>query len=248
MSYPIKSEIKMIMFDLSGTTVYDDTGVRDCLYQAAVEFNLQTTPEEILNHMGTNKIHLYQFLLARSRGIKNDIRNFETDIDESTHDEAKKIYDHYVDLMIKHYKSQCKEVPGAADTFRWCHDNGILVATDTGFHGDVTSAIMDGLGWVRDGLVDLSVDLDMVPEGKGRPAPFMIFHAMTHFNIQNVREVIKIGDTPADMLEGYNAGCRAVIGVQSGPRPVTVWGQHWHTHVIDSVKDLPALIEGGHIV
>ena len=34
-------KISMIMFDLSGTTVYDDTGVRDCLYQAAQEFDLK---------------------------------------------------------------------------------------------------------------------------------------------------------------------------------------------------------------
>ena len=50
------------------------------------------------------------------------------------------------------------------------------------------------------------------------------------------------------MLEGYNAGGRAEIGVLSGPRPVTAWGKYWHTHVIESVKDLPALIEGGYIV
>lgn len=240
--------IKMIMFDLSGTTVYDDTGVRDCLYKAAQEYKLKVTPEEILNHMGTNKIHLYQFLIARSQGKDIDFRDFETQIDSSTFEEAKKIYDRYVTIMINHYRKEVREVPGAGDTFRWCHDKGIKVATDTGFHNDVTSAIMDSLGWIKDGLVDLSVDLDMVAEGKGRPAPFMIFHAMQHFNIQNVREVVKIGDTPADMLEGYNAGCRAVIGVQSGPRPVTVWGKYWHTHVIESVKDLPALIEGGYIV
>lgn len=243
-----KNEIKMIVFDLSGTTVYDDTGVRDCLYKAAQEFNLKTTPEEILYHMGTNKLHLYQFLIARSRGKNIDIRDFEKIIDPETYEEAKKVYERYTEIMIDHYRREVKEVPGASDTFKWCHENGIIVVTDTGFHHDVTSAIMDGLGWLRDGLVDLSVDLDMVPEGKGRPAPFMIFHAMQHFNIQNVREVIKIGDTPADMLEGYNAGCRAVIGVLSGPRKVTDWGKYWHTHVIDSVKDLPALIEGGYIV
>ena len=244
----IKSEIKMIMFDLSGTTVYDDTGVRDCLYKAAQEYKLNVTPDEILLHMGTNKIHLYQFLISRSQGNKIDFRDFETHIDPKTFDKAKEIYDRYVTIMIDHYKRECREVDGASEVFKWCHKNNIKVATDTGFHNDVTSAIMDGLGWVRDGLVDLSVDLDMVPEGKGRPAPYMIFHAMNHFNIQNVREVLKIGDTPADMLEGYNAGCRAVIGVLSGPRPVTAWGQYWHTHVIESVKDLPALIEGGYIV
>ncbi len=36
------SKISMVMFDLSGTTVYDDTGVRDCLYKAAAEFDLKT--------------------------------------------------------------------------------------------------------------------------------------------------------------------------------------------------------------
>ncbi len=33
-------KLSMVMFDLSGTTVFDDTGVRDCLYQAAQEFKL----------------------------------------------------------------------------------------------------------------------------------------------------------------------------------------------------------------
>ena len=48
-------------------------------------------------------------------------------------------------------------MPDTADTFRWCHERGIKVATDTGFHGKITEAIMDGLGWVKDGLVDCSV-------------------------------------------------------------------------------------------
>lgn len=239
------AKISMIMFDLSGTTVYDDTAVRDCLYKAAQEFNLNTTPEEILYHMGTNKIHLYQFLIARLKGKKIDIRDFEKIKDPDTYEEAKKVYDRYTEIMIKHYRKEAREVPGTSDTFRWCHEHGIKVATDTGFHRDVTTAIMDRVGWLRDGLVDLSVDLDDIPDGIGRPAPFMIYYAMTKLNIQSIHEVIKIGDTPADMLEGFNAGCRAVIGVLSGPRPVTVWGKYWHTHVIESIKDLPELIESG---
>ena len=71
----------------------------------------------------------------------------------------------------------------------------------------------------------------------------MIYYAMTQLDIQSVHEVLKIGDTPADMLEGYNAGCRGIVGVLSGPRPVEAWGAYRHTHVIPSVKDLPELIE-----
>ena len=237
------SKISMVMFDLSGTTVYDDTGVRDCLYKAAVEFNLQTTPEEILLHMGTNKIHLYQFLIARSQGKKVEIEDFEKTIYPETLDEAMKVFHRYSEIMVNHYHNGVREIEGAADTFRWCHDNGIKVATDTGSHRDVTEAIMDGLGWVRDGLVDIAVDVEHAPGERGRPAPFMIYYAMMQLDVQSVHEVLKIGDTPVDMLEGYNAGCRGIVGVLSGPRPVEAFGKYRHTHIIPSVKDLPALIE-----
>lgn len=236
-------KIKMVMFDLSGTTVYDDTGVRDCLYKAAQEYGLKTTPDEILLHMGTNKIHLYQYLIARSGGANIDFRDFEKIQAPETLDFATKVFHRYEEIMINHYRHAVKEVPGAADTFRWCHAHGIMVATDTGFHRQITEAIMEGLGWLRDGLVDISVDVEHAPHQRGRPAPFMIFHAMAQLDIQSVDEVLKIGDTPADMLEGTNAGCRGVVGVLSGPRPVTAWGCYRHTHVIPSVKELPQLIE-----
>ena len=237
------NKIKMAMFDLSGTTVHDDTGVRDCLFKAAQEYKLNTTPEEILQHMGTNKIHLYQYLIAKSKGQTIDFRDFEKIQDPSTLDFAQQVFHRYEEIMITHYRTEVKEVPGAADTFRWCHAHGIKVATDTGFHKAITMAVMDGLGWLRDGLVDISVDVEDVVGGRGRPAPFMIFHAMAQLDIQGVGEVLKIGDTPADMLEGTNAGCRGVVGVLSGPRPVTAWGCYRHTHVIPSVKELPQLIE-----
>ncbi|AVK97871.1 HAD family hydrolase [Lysinibacillus sphaericus] len=244
----MKYNIELAVFDLAGTLVEDNNGVRDCLYKAAVDYGLNVTKDEISNHMGTNKIHLYQFLIARTKGNFIDFKNFEVDIDNSTQDEAVKLYDRYTEYMIAYYQENCREIEGATETLKWCKENGIKVATGTGFHKEINSVIMESLGWVKDGLIDYAVDLDMVPEGKGRPAPFMIFKAMEYLNVQNVRNVIKIGDTPADMLEGYNAGCKAVIGVTQGSTPIEVWGKYYHTHVLDTVKELPALIESGKIV
>ncbi|MEI6196510.1 MAG: HAD family hydrolase [Verrucomicrobiota bacterium] len=237
------SKIKMVIFDLAGTTIRDDNGVRDCLHQAAAEFKLQTTPDEIQLHMGTNKIHLYQFLIAKARGADVNFRDFEKVQSPETLETATQIFHRYEEIMLAYYRREVTEIPGAADTFRWCHDHGIKVATGTGFHRQITEAIMDGLGWLRDGLVDISVDVEHTPQQRGRPAPFMIFHAMTQLDIQSVNEVVKVGDTPADMLEGANAGCRGIVGVLSGPLPVTAWGGYRHTHVISSVKVLPQLIE-----
>ena len=170
-------------------------------------------------------------------------RDFEKVQSPETLAPATQIFHRYEEIMLAYYHREVTEIPGAADTFRWCHDHGIKVATGTGFHRQITEAIMDGLGWLRDGLVDISVDVEHTPQQRGRPAPFMIFHAMTQLDIQCVNEVVKVGDTPADMLEGANAGCRGIVGVLSGPLPVTAWGGYRHTHVIPSVKVLPQLIE-----
>jgi phosphonatase-like hydrolase len=233
----------MIMFDLSGTTVEDDTAVRDCLYRAAVEYGIASTPEEIQLFQGMNKVHLYQFLIARSQGRQIGIEDLERTIDPATLPLALEAFAAYSRYMVDHYRNEVRAMPGAVDTFRWCRAQGIKIATDTGFHRDVTEAIMDGLGWLRDGLIDISVNVEDVPNERGRPAPFMIYHAMMQLDVQSVHEVIKIGDTPADMLEGHNAGCRGVVGVLSGPRPVEAFGRYWHTHIIPSVRELPELIE-----
>ncbi|MFH1933275.1 MAG: HAD hydrolase-like protein [Pseudomonadota bacterium] len=237
------AKISMVMFDLSGTTVYEKDGPLNSLYTAAQEFNLQTTKEEVLFHMGTNKIHLYQFLIARRKGRNIDIKDFERIKDLETYEEAKNIYNRYEELMLEHYRNELKEVEGASNTFKWCHEHGIKVATDTGFHHKINEFIMDGLGWIRDGLVDIAVDVEYTPVQIGRPAPFMIFHAMAELDVQSVHEVIKVGDTPADMLEGRNAGCKGVVVVLTGPRPVTTMGKYRHTHIIPSVAELPELIE-----
>lgn len=236
-------KISMVMFDFAGTTIDDRTAVRDCLYKAAVEFGLETNPDEVLMNIGTNKIHLYQFLIARSQGKNIAIEDFERIKDAGSYNPALEVFKRYTDLMIEYYRTGIRVMPGAEDTFRWLHDHDIKIAIDTGFHRNVAEAIVEGTGWVRDGLVDIVVDVEHAPGERGRPAPFMMFHAMMELNIQSVHEVIKVGDTPADMLEGYNAGCAAVVGVLSGPLPFEEWGRYRHTHIIPSVQELPELIE-----
>ena len=51
--------------------------------------------------------------------------------------------------------------------------------------------------------------------GSGRPAPFMIYENMRKFNVYPVSEVVKVGDTVMDILEGVNAGVWTV-GILEG--------------------------------
>jgi len=231
-----------VVFDLSGTTVEDDNAVAKSLYQAALEFNLPVTLEEFEQSIGTNKIHLYQYFIARNQGKNLRFEDFEKYRFPEIEEEAGMLFKRYSEIMIGYYRHNVKAMEGAESTFEWLHGKGIKVATDTGFHSDVTSAIMERLQWVDRGLIDICVDVEST-DGVGRPAPYMIFHAMQKLGIQSVHEVIKVGDTPADLLSGYNAGCIVNIGVLSGANSRTILEKYSHTHILMSVKELPSLIE-----
>jgi phosphoglycolate phosphatase-like HAD superfamily hydrolase len=71
----------------------------------------------------------------------------------------------------------------------------------------------------------------------------MIFRAMEAARVDNVREVLNVGDTPLDIQSGYRAGVLGVIGVLSGIHKKDRLLQESPSHLISSVADLPALIE-----
>jgi phosphoglycolate phosphatase-like HAD superfamily hydrolase len=76
----------------------------------------------------------------------------------------------------------------------------------------------------------------------GRPAPFMIFHAMEAARITNVGQVVAVGDTPLDLQSGNNAGVRGVVGVLTGAGTAEALRKERHTHILDSVASLPKLL------
>jgi phosphonatase-like hydrolase len=233
--------IKLVVFDLSGTTVSDDNAVAKCLHQAAIQFGLTATLEDFEKTIGTNKIHLYEFMIARQEGKNLDIRDLEHVRFESYHEKALQIFDYYSELMVEFYRNEVKPMPAAESVFEWCHQHNIKVCTDTGFHRDVSNAIMEGLSWIERGLIDLHLDVEDT-NGIGRPAPYLIHKAMYELGIQSVHHVLKIGDTPADLLSGYHAGCKGNVGVLSGANTEETLKQYPHTHIIPSVAELPELI------
>jgi len=236
------SKISLVVFDLSGTTVSDDNAVAKCLHQAAIDLGLNVPLEDFEKTIGTNKIHLYQFMIAKSNGEEVDIAKLEKYDFPQYNEKAMEIFRHYSVLMVDHYRNEVRAMPGAEDVFRWCKEKGIHVVTDTGFHRDVNDAIMEGLQWRERGLVELALDVEDT-NGVGRPSPFLIFTAMQRLGVQNIHEVIKIGDTPADLLSGYHAGCIGNIGVLSGANSRETLEKYPHTHIIQSVAELPSLIE-----
>ncbi len=236
------TKIKLAVFDLSGTTVNDHNAVANSLWQAATEAGLEVTLDDFQQSIGTNKIHMYQYLIAKNNGMQVSLRHLEQYHFPDFYDQAVKLFERYSKIMIDYYQHHLQAMDGTEEVFDWCRTKDIKIATDTGFHREINDAIQQGLKWVERQIVDLAVDIDHV-KGIGRPAPFMIFHIMKELNIQSVHEVIKIGDTPADLYSGFHAGCKGNIGVLSGANTEEVLIQHPHTHIINSILELPRLIE-----
>ena len=70
----------------------------------------------------------------------------------------------------------------------------------------------------------------------------MIHHLMKQCGVSDAARVAKVGDTPADLTQGHNAGCGLVVGVTRGTHTREELAHHPHTHLIEMVADLPALL------
>ncbi len=89
-------------------------------------------------------------------------------------------------------------------------------------------------------MLDASITSDEVE--RGRPHPFMIRALMQRLGVNDPSHVAKVGDAPADLLEGKNAGCGLVIGVTYGSSTREQLAQHPHDHLIEALVELPPLL------
>jgi phosphoglycolate phosphatase-like HAD superfamily hydrolase len=104
---------------------------------------------------------------------------------------------------------------------------------------DVTDAILERTGWVRSGLVDAVVTSDEVRHG--RPAPDMILAIQQRLGLRAPR-FAKVGDTAADLAEGFAAGASWNIGVTYGSSDRATLACSPHTHLIDRLDEVLAVV------
>ena len=237
------SPIKLVVFDMAGTTVQDKKEVETCFARACEVTNLNVSEERILALQGYSKIEVFRLLWSEK-------------IDKNHPEYAEKVtysYDYFRTILEDHYKeNEIFPTEGCLEIFDFLRKNDIKIALTTGFYRKVVNIILEKLGWL-DGLgnnyvnnsgksiIDVSIASDEVQ--KGRPEPFMIQKAMKLIGISDPYEVINIGDTPSDLKSGVRAGCRLSLGVTNGT----------HTHdqlklirndgLLNSVAELKDIIQ-----
>lgn len=223
-------DIRLVVFDMAGTTVHDEDSVNRCLREALAAAGLEVTPEQVNAVMGIFKPVAIRMLIEESS--QKDRLAGQVDA----------IHDDFVARSVRFYQEDPSvyEVPGALKTFKILRDAGIQVALDTGFNRQITDVILDRLGWSNNPLISSTITSDEV--ARGRPHPDMIRALMARLGIDDPRSVAKLGDTPVDLAEGMSAECGLVVGVTEGTHTREQLEPHPHTHLIGSVVDLPGLL------
>lgn len=225
--------IKLVVFDMAGTTVKDANNVHEALQKALDRAGFHFSIEEINPYMGIPKPLAIKYLLEK-RPTAHHLREDEKFI--------AKVHEDFIKEMIYFYETspEVGEKPYASDVFKKLKAKEIKVALDTGFSRDIADVIIKRLGWGNGDLVDFSVTSDEVTNG--RPYPDLIFKAMEISGITDSKEVAKVGDTSSDIQEGRAANCKYIIGITSGAFSREDLEKEPYTHLIDNLDELMEII------
>jgi phosphonatase-like hydrolase len=197
-------KIKLVVFDMSGTTIEDKNEVLDCFQVALRQTGLEHDKTNINTMMGWSKIEVFRHFWTEELGKRTEFLEFK----------AQESFGVFRQLL-EHYYAQNTMQPteGCLETFAFLRERGIKIALNTGFYRKVVDILLKQMDWKIGHDIDFVIASDEVP--RGRPESFMIKAAMRRFGIKDPQEVIKIGDTPVDLEEGRNAGC-LTFGLTNG--------------------------------
>lgn len=237
-----KNKIKLVAFDMAGTTVRDEHEVEHCFRQAALQTGLEMSEAETLAVQGWAKRFVFETYWERQLGQRGE--HWLQQVDHSFHT--------FTQILENHYLTQpIVPTEGALEVFAFLREQGIKIALTTGFYRKVTDIILKRLGWLQglneqylntgNALIDCSISSDQV--ANGRPAPDMIFLAMRLLEIDSATNVLSIGDTPSDIQAGQNAQLEHSLAVANGTHPAELLLPHHPTKMLDNIRDLILYLE-----
>jgi len=217
--------IELVVLDLVGTLVADDGQVEQAFESALSAHGLAMDGERLTDVRGLRK--------------RDAIRRLTESSGERAPALAEQVYEGFkARLSLAYRERPPRMLPGAAEFLEWAAERGVKVAVNTGLDRDLAGLLLAGFRRA----IDAVVTGDDVAES--RPAPDLIFRAMETTRVFSVNSVAVVGDTAADLRAGGNAGVRLNIGALSGAHTRAQLECEPHTHLIEHLGELPALLAG----
>lgn len=219
--------IRLAVLDMAGTTIRDDGLVTTAFLSALAHIGIDADDPQVPDYLAYVQQTMGQSKIVVFRGLLND----ETKAQKATAAFERAVSDAVQQGVIE-------PIAGAEAAFAQLRSAEIAICLTTGFSAETQALIVDVLGWSK--LVDLT--LAPSPGVRGRPYPDLALHALMQLGIDDVRSLVVAGDTANDLLAGWRAGAGVVAGVLTGAHGRSELETAPHTHILDSIADLPHAI------
>ena len=110
----------------------------------------------------------------------------------------------------------------------------------TGLSASTRDALLESIGWQD--VADLTLTPGEAVGGRGCPHPDPVLSAALRLGVDDVRHIAVAGGTANDLVAGHRSGASVVAGVLTGVHDRVTLAAAPHTHLIDSIADLPAVL------
>ena len=184
--------IKAVLFDFIGTTVIekDPSVITRCFVSAFKDHGVQVAASMIKAHRGKDKRNMVGIVLSE-KGLpltltEPVLHSFQSHLQSS----------------LDNFGTN----EGADDMIRFLKERKILVGLGSGLSRDMFEAILHHVGWNENAFDYIGIAEEI---GKSRPDPAMLLDVMAKLHLKN-DELLKVGDTVADVEEGKNAKVKTV--------------------------------------
>jgi len=218
--------IKLVVFDMAGTTINEQNIVYKILQKAINNKGLNVSLEDVLKKgAGKEKFHAIRDILdfIQDETLNNEI--------------LKEIFNDFQELLDEAYEDlEVKTFEGVVELFELLRAKNIKIALNTGYNSRVATMLLDKLDWYVTEDYDLLITANDVVNS--RPNPEMIEKARNYFSITKPAQVLKAGDTAIDIEEGKNANCGITVGVLSGAQTKEQLKSVNPDLILSSLKDL----------
>jgi len=219
--------LRLAVVDMSGTSIVEG-GLQDTAFAEALAAH-GVAP-------GTAEHERAVRVFEQERGTSRSGVFRSVFPDRATALAATRVFEDGFDRLLGEHGVQA--APGAEAALTRLRELGLDLCLCTGYARHTQNMILESLGWM--GLADLSLSPD--DAGRGVPYPDMVLTALLALDHEDVRGVLTVGDTAADILAGRRAGAGMVVGVRSGVDEASRLWDAGADHVVDSLGHVPALV------
>jgi HAD superfamily hydrolase (TIGR01549 family) len=215
-------EVRAVLFDMMGTTVKekDPTTIERCIQMAFADHNIKVPATMIKGHRGKGKREMISTLLLSMKAPLHltpaVLERFKFHFTES----------------LPNFETN-SDFPGVLEFLRSAN---ILAGIGTGLTADLADMLFTYLKWRKEDFVYIGTATEA---GRGRPSPDMINHMLGILKLP-AEQLLKVGDTAADIKEGKNAGALTAVLLAGTQDEVTLIHQQpdFILHSLNELKEI----------